>query len=277
LKPSAFTYARPGSVDEALGLLRDLGEGTMVLAGGQSVVPLLNSRRIRPKQLVDIGRLSELHAIREDDNGGLAIGATTTLAELERSAAVLERFPIVVDAVSHVAHPAIRVRATVGGNLAYADPGAELPAVMTLLGAQLVLRSVGNERVVAAHDFFPGAFTSALEPGELLTEIRLPALPHGTGWGFAEISRRDGDLPMVGSAAIMQATSASFVLFGVADRPVLVTETVQPGPDVWRTIAEAATALLQPSTDVHATGDYRRQVASVLARRVLETAWSRVS
>ena len=203
MKPPPFEYHAPGSLPEALDLLARLGPDAKVLAGGQSLVPLLNLRLARPAHLVDINNLAELGEIQPLD-GGLKIGAMVRQRAAERSDLVRERCPLMAEALPFIGHPQIRNRGTVGGSLAHADPASELPAVAAALDADLVVQSVRGERVLKPEDFFVSFLTTSLEPDELLVELRVPAWPSGAGWAYLEISRRHGDFAMVGVASIVR-------------------------------------------------------------------------
>src|SRR5581483_3626621 len=187
MKPPPFEYDAPTTLGEALDLLAEYGDDAKVLAGGQSLVPLLNFRLARPDRLVDLNGVAELAGLREE-SGELVIGSMTRTAELERSPAVAARFPLLREAVRFVGHFQIRNRGTVGGSVAHADPAAELPAVLLALGARFLAASKAGVRAVAADDFFHGHFTTALRADEVLTEIRVPA-PTGSGYGFEELAR----------------------------------------------------------------------------------------
>jgi carbon-monoxide dehydrogenase medium subunit len=263
-------------------MLSDLGEDAKVLAGGQSLVPMLNLRLARPAHLVDVARIPELRGIRESGDD-ITIGATTTQRDIERSDLIRQRYPIIAEAVSNIAHPPIRTRGTFGGSLAHADPAAELPAIALLLEAKLVATSKRGERVIPASSFFQTYLTSALEPDELLTEIRLPAMPGNSTWAFLEVSRRHGDFALVGVAALVgrsngSVESARIALFGVGPTPLRAAAAeslaagAKAGDGLWREMASAASPNLDPPSDLHGTAAYRRHVAEVLTFRALQAA-----
>jgi len=283
VKPPVFEYHAPESLEEALALRAEHGEDSAVLAGGQSLMPLLNLRMAFPGHLIDLGRVPGLAGIREDD-GGVAIGAMTRQRAVERSELVRSRLPLVSRALAHVGHPAIRNRGTVGGSVAHADPAAELPAVALALDATIVARSARGERTIDAGDFFQGFLTTALEPDELLTELRLPGLPGRFGAAFVEVARRHGDFALAGAGAVLALADdgsigdARLVLIGVGGTPLRAREaeailrSARPEQAVFAEAAERAAAGLEPGSDAHASGAYRRRVAAVLARRALAEA-----
>ena len=285
MKPAPFEYHRPDSLDEALSLLASHGYDAKVLAGGQSLVPAMNFRLAQPAVLVDLNRVEGLDGI-DDGAAGVRIGAMVRQRAAERSPVVAARVPLLAEALPHVAHPQIRARGTVGGSLAHADPAAEIPAVMLALGARLVVRGAGGERVVEAADFFTDLFGTALEAEEVLVAVEVPAARAGTGTAFAELSRRHGDFALAGVAAAVvldagRCVEARVALFGVGDGPVLAVEAgallvgEAASEALFRAAGAAAAAALDPPADVHASADYRRHLAGVLVRRTLPRAFER--
>lgn len=285
MKPPAFEYYRPRTLDEALALVAEHGPDAKPLAGGQSLIPAMNFRLAQPAVLVDLNAVADLAYIGSAP-GGLRLGSMTRQRAIERSQAVAREAPLLARAIRFVAHPAIRTRGTVGGSLAHADPAAELPAVMIALGARITVRDSERERVMAAADFFTGLFSTALEPGELLTSIEIPPPPARTGYAFDEISRRHGDFALAGVAAAVtldeggRCTEARVALFGVGDRPLVAEQAARilsgerASPEVIRAAAEASAAEdVAPPDDVHASSRYRRHLALVLMRRVLTRAF----
>jgi len=284
MKPAQFEYLAPLELGEALESLQRYGEDAKVLAGGQSLMPLMNLRLARPKVIIDINRLSKLSSISAGPNGGLVIGALTRQRAIERSATVKERNPLLAAAMPLIAHFQIRNRGTIGGSLAHADPAAELPAVSVILGAEFVLQSARGERVVRAEDFFVDIMTTAIKPDELLTEIRIPGWRPGLGWAIDEVSRRRGDFAMVGVAALVQIDAnescqeARIALFGVGAKPVRVPRAEgmlrgkAPDQKTLLEIAKSVSDELDPDSDVHASAEYRKEVGGVLTRRALEKA-----
>ena len=288
MKPPPFDYLAPASVEEALALLGDLGEGAKALAGGQSLVPMLNFRLVRPRHLVDLNGLTELAGIREDD-GRLVIGAMTRQRAVERSALVRARCPLLAEAMPQIGHVQIRNQGTIGGSLAHADPAAELPAVVAALDGELVLRSARGQRVVKPEQFFVTYFTTAAAPAELLVEVRLPAMPPRTGSAFVEVSRRHGDFALVGVAATVTVdeagvcTGSALALTGVGQTPIVAREaaralvgvkpTAAAVDDVGRRVADT----VRPDGDLHASSEYRQHLAGVLTRRALARAAERAT
>ncbi len=284
MKPARFEYYNPATLSEALALLVQLGDGVKVLAGGQSLVPMMNFRLVRPSHLVDLNRVGELSYLRVQ-NGELRIGAMTRQRELECSAAVAEQWPLLREAAGYIAHVQIRNRGTVGGSLAHAYPSAELPVVMAALEAKFVLRSQQGERTLRAGEFFVTHMTTALEPNELLVEVRVPPVPPRTGWDFQEVSRRYGDFALVGVAGLVTLDRGGLIqeirLVFTGPAPVRSAKaeefSVGKRPDgaLFREVAALATESLDQDSDIHASAEYRREVAAVLAHRVLERAAGR--
>ena len=274
-------------MDEALSSLAEAGEDAKILAGGQSLMPLLSLRLARPSALVDLGRVGGLDGIIEQDHT-VTIGTMVRERAMERSAVVAEKIPLLAAGLPLIGHPAIRNRGTVGGSIAHADPAAEIPAVAVALEAEMVIRSAARgERRVPAADFFQGFFTTALEPDEALVSVCFPVAPPGSGVAFVEAARRHGDFAMVGAAAALNAedgriTDARIALIGVADTPLRRREAEQAllgaevGSAPFEDAAAAAAEGLTPASDLHGTGQYRRHLARVLTRRALEQAASDV-
>jgi CO/xanthine dehydrogenase FAD-binding subunit len=287
VKPPKFEYFDPRTVDDALALLSTHGDDAKILAGGQSLVPMLNFRLAKPRYLIDLNGIAELAYVTPKD-GGLAIGAMTRQRFVERSGLVEARVPLLHETIPFIGHFQIRNRGTIGGSLAHADPAAELPAVASALGATFVVRGQSGERVMGCDEFFVGYLTTSLEPGELLTEIRLPDTPPRTGHAFLEVSRRHGDFALVGVAALVTldaegvCTAAAVTLTGVGPVPTRAraAEGTLVGTRVDGRTAEAAAARVtesvEPDSDIHASAEYRRHVAGVLARRAIVRAARRV-
>lgn len=283
MKPPLLDYRSPSSLDEALALRSEYAYDSVVLAGGQSLMPMLNLRLARPEVLIDLGRVAELAAISEL-NGGVSLGAMARQRSAERSELIRERAPLVQQALGHVGHPTIRNRGTIGGSVAHSDPAAELPAVCVALDAEFVARGVAGERTIAADDFAVGFMTTALAPDELLVEVRIPASAATFRTAFIEIARRHGDFALVGVAAAIALdedgliNDARLVFTGVGLMPVRAREAeasllgTSGDSAALATAADRVTGELQPRTDGHASGDYRRRVAGVLTRRALAEA-----
>src|SRR3989440_1043286 len=232
MKPPRFHYCAPDMLDEALSLLDKYGEDAKVLAGGQSLIPLLNMRLAGPAYVLDINRISELNYIETED-GYLAVGATVRQRQVERSPLVKEQHPLLVEVVQHIGHMQIRNRGTIAGSIAHADPAAELPALLTCLNGEVVAQSVHGERIIKAEEFFTGYLSTALEPGEMLTEARFPWIPPRAGWSFMEFARRAGDYALVGAAAVLTPApddtcmSAQIACLGVAGSPIRASAVEQ--------------------------------------------------
>jgi carbon-monoxide dehydrogenase medium subunit len=283
MKPPAFRYLAPRTLEEALALRSEHAGDCAVLAGGQSLMPLLNLRMAFPGTVIDVGHVSELAGIREWD-GGVAIGAMTRQRAAERSTLIDKRAPLVAKALPNIGHPAIRNRGTIGGSIAHADPAAELPAVALALDAELVAASSSGERTIAARDFFAGYLTTSLAPDELLVEIRLPQMAAGHGSAFVELARRHGDFALVGVGAAVALDGAGaiadarLVFIGVGGAPVRAHEAeallrgAMPTDEAYAEAAERAKDEIDPGSDSHASGVYRRRVAGVLAQRALREA-----
>jgi carbon-monoxide dehydrogenase medium subunit len=283
MKPAAFDYVRPDGLDAALAALARHGGDAKLLAGGQSLMPLLNFRMLRPSCLIDLNRLRALDHV-SDDAGGLRIGALTRHHTIETSDLVAARFPMLAEAMRHVAHLAIRNRGTLGGSLCHADPAAELPMMALLLDAEIEARSASGARRIAAQDFFTGPLTTSLAETEIVTEIRLPALPPRTGWGFEEFSQRAGDFAFAAAGATMtvragRITGARLALMGVDATPVRLrdVEARLEGEAFSAALVTDAAArarvAVQPNTDLRASADYRRHLVAALTERVLTRAW----
>jgi aerobic carbon-monoxide dehydrogenase medium subunit len=286
VKAASFGLKIPHSIEEAIGFLEAAdGEGK-VLAGGQSLVPLMAFRLARPEVLVDLNGLDELAYIRED-GPALRIGAMTRQRALEQSALISRRAPLIAEALPSIAHAPIRNRGTIGGSIAHADPSAELPMLCLTLDAEFTIRGVGGGRTIAAADFFIGPFMTQLGPDEILTEIRLPDLPAGTGTAFRELARRRGDFATVAVAAALgvdQAGRISEARLGYASMgtvPIRARAAEQwlagqpATPAVFAEAAAMAGRELRPGTDLHTSAGFRSHLAEVVTRRTLATALAR--
>jgi aerobic carbon-monoxide dehydrogenase medium subunit len=289
MKPPPFDYAAPETIEEALALLNGGAEEARSLAGGQSLVPLLNIRFARPALLVDLGRVAGLDGI-EHRNGHVRIGAMTRQRALETDQGIRDRFPLLADATELIAHVAIRTRGTVGGSLAHADPAAELPAAAMVLAARLVVRAAdGTRRTVTASEFFVGPYTTAVEPGELLEAVEIDAPPAGTGWAFLELTRVHGAFALVGVAALVGLDASGCIsrarlalcgVGGTPHAPEWLEEDVvgeRPGEELFKAVGTRMSDSVEPGGDAHAGPEYRRRLAGVLARRALLLAAERAT
>jgi CO/xanthine dehydrogenase FAD-binding subunit len=284
VKPAPFDYVRADSVEGALSALAEQPEAR-VLAGGQSLIAMMNLRLLKPGCLIDINRLSELDYIRAEGDE-LAIGALTRHTAAATSPLVAEHCPLMTAAYGHIANRAVRNRGTVGGNLCHADPASENPAVAIASGATLVLTSLDGERRIAAEDFFLSLYETAAEQNELLTEIRIPKAPANQGWSFQEVSTRKGDFALVGVAATLDCpngtcSDARVVAVGVGERAERLgaAETAIKGAVVdeagLAAAAAAARDAVDPPSDFHADSEFRRDLVFTLTRRALGEAHGR--
>jgi carbon-monoxide dehydrogenase medium subunit len=288
VKPPSFEYFAARTVDEAVGRLAEHGDAAKVLAGGQSLVPLLNLRLAAPEVLVDVNRVAGLDGIEARD-GGLAIRALARQSALERSELASAWLPLLVEAVRLSGHPTIRHRGTVGGSLAHADPAAELPAAMLALEATMVARSARGERTIPADQFFTGFLTTALAPDELLTGVRVPGVPEGTGAAFIELSRRAGDFAICGVAALVTLNAAGrcerarVALCGVRPGPLRASGVEQallgeqPSDEALEAAAQRVVDQIDPPSDIHGSAAYRRKMAVVMTRRAVARAAERAA
>ena len=286
MKPAPFAYECPSDVAEAVELLASHGGDARPLAGGQSLVPLLNFRLARPAVLVDLNRIEALARITVED-GALRLGAMARQASVETDARVARGWPLLTEAIGHIAHPQIRNRGTVGGSLAHNDPAAELPAVMLALDAEMSAQGPQGQRTIAARDFFAGTMETALGADELLTEIAVPALPEGTGWGFQEAARRQGDFALVAVAVLLRPTGsgqidARVVVTGTGGGPVrmrsaeaVLTERGTDG-EAGEAVGNAAAEACDAADDPHAPAWYRQKLVSALTRRACHEAAMRM-
>jgi carbon-monoxide dehydrogenase medium subunit len=281
-----FEYHAPDTIDEVLALLAEHGDEAKVLAGGQSLVPLLAMRLARPAQLVDINGVSGL-ATMEERTDAVVFGATVRERAAERSAVVRTRVPLLAEALPFIGHAAIRTRGTIGGSVAHADASAEIPCVMAALDGEVLVRSVRGERAIAAADFFQGHFTTALADDECVVAVQVPATDPAAGWAFQEIARRHGDFALVGVATMLsldaddRIADSRVALLGVGDVPLRARDAeaalvgAEPNEQTFAAAARTATAGLRPASDVHGSAAYRTHIAAVAVRRALATAGAR--
>ncbi len=293
MKPAPFSYHAPTDLDEAIATLVEEGAAAKLLAGGQSLGPLLNLRLASPSTLVDLNRIPDLSTMTVDEKDWIRIGAMTRQRNLERSEMVATLSPLWTEAVRHVGHASVRNRGTVGGSLCHADPNAELPAVALITGARMVLRGPDGDRTVDADDFFVTYLTTAAAPDEVLREIRIPPSPRRSGSAWVEFSVRHGDFPIVGVAVALDADasgeiiSARAVLAGVAGRPVTASPAILAGlcgqgvghiaTDVAAEVAGAIGDETEPNPDLIAGPDYKRRLVRHLSVVAIKTAESRVA
>ncbi len=294
MKPPPICYYRPNSVPEVVDLLNQLGNESKLLAGGQSLLPLLNLRLVHPQALIDLNRIEGLSYIREEDSE-LVIGALTRQREAEFSDLLAQRLPILAQAITNVGHPAIRNRGTVGGSLAHADPAAELPCVITALGAKLVAVSTKGERTIDVDDFFSGFYSTALSEGELLKEVRIPLGRKPVGWDFLEFNQRYGDFALAEVAVLLftngdknRLAEARVIVGGVGERPLPVKDAEQflvqdddfsrrggPPAGLLKELERRAREELRASVVQVETGGYHEHLAAVLVRRCVTAALDR--
>src|SRR5580658_7388326 len=284
MKPAPFRYFAARTLEQALQLKAEHGDEARFLAGGQSLVPTMNFRLTQPAALIDINPIADLAGIKNGSGEGLRIGAMTRYRTLERDPIIARHVPLMEEALPHIAHPQIRNRGTIGGNLAHADPASEMPAIVLTLGGKLRAQSVRGERWIEATDFFLGALTTALESDEMLTEIELPAAAPRSGSCFMEVSRRRGDFAMMGVACTVRldaegrCAQARIALCNAGDGPVFAAEASESlvGGAIDAARIEEAAKLVQgeiePGGSIHASKEFQRHLAGVLIKRTLTMA-----
>lgn len=285
MKPSAFEYHTPQSVEEAVELLARYGDEAKIIAGGQSLVPMMNFRLARPEILIDINGIKELEYIKNEGDE-LVIGALTRERDIEKSPLVMAQFPFLAKAISYIGHSAIRNRGTIGGSLVHADPSAELPTSLCALNGKLKAVGPSGEKILEPEEFFLTYLTTSLEPSDLLTEVRIPALPENTGWSFSELSRRSGDFAVVAVGILLfpkapgVCREARIAMGGVAPTPVRAqeAEALLAGQKLSeKLIAKAALQAAEETDtepDYHASAEYRMDMARVFVKRGLQEAWN---
>jgi CO/xanthine dehydrogenase FAD-binding subunit len=289
VKPAWFDYYAPRTLDDALRILREAGQDARVLAGGQSLMPMLNCRIISPAVVVDINRVEELNRLHAGPDG-LTIGALVRHADLLRSADVRERWPLLFEATTQVAHMAIRNRGTVCGSVSHNDPSAEHPTVLVTMGGTVEIASAAGRRVLPAEQFLTGMLSNALEPGEMVVALHYPPTPPRTGTAFVEFARRLGDFAIASAAAMLTmrdgvCAAARLTVSGMGEGPVrahaaerLLGGRKLAGAEAKDSFAQAVASVIaavEPTDDVHASSAYRRHLAGVMASRALETALMR--
>lgn len=288
MKPAPFVYYRPDNVEEAIALLAEHGDDAKLLAGGQSLVPMMNFRLAQPAALIDLGGIDALVGTRA--NGAIEVGAMTRQNQVVEAPEIAAQAPLLVEALGWVGHVANRNRGTFGGSVAHADPAAELPAALLALEAEMIVRGPAGERVVSAEDFFLFYLTTALAPDELLTGVRVPMAPDPTRRvvSFLEVARRRGDFALVGVAAVADLDTdarverARIAVLGVAGRPlrILEAEALLVGErlsdiELARAVAARVCAELDPVSDHHGSAQYRKEVAGTLVARAIQQAAQR--
>jgi aerobic carbon-monoxide dehydrogenase medium subunit len=284
--PPSFEYCRPETVSEAIALLHQHGDGAKILSGGQSLIPMMKIRLARPEYIIDINRLADLQYIKEE-GGFLKIGGLTREADLEASSLIRSKYPVILDTAALIADPQVRNLATVGGNLAHGDPANDHPATMLALGAQIIATGTNGERTIPVSDFFLSVFTTALEHGEILTEIRIPIPPSGSGGAYFKLERKVGDFATVGVAAQVTLDGAGVCrragigLTNVGATPIKATRA--EGSLVGKTMneqqirqaAQLAAEEAQPSSDLRGPAEYKVSMVRELTKRALVRASER--
>jgi len=287
MKPAAFEYHAPDSLEQALQIMRlHAGEGK-ILAGGQSLVPAMNFRVVQPGVLIDLNGVSELSFIHEEGET-IRVGAMTRERHLEFDSSIAKRIPLLTEATPFIAHPQIRNRGTIGGSIVNADPAAELPVLMLALNARLKARNASNERWIDAPDFFTGMFSTALEPDEILVEIELPFMSERTGWSFMEVAPRAGDYALMGVAALVtldengKCVGAKLVYLNAGEGPVDAKEAAQilhseefTDELIESVAAHASEKEINPFGNVHTSPEFQRHLANVLTKKALKQAMQR--
>lgn len=287
MKPAPFKYIAATSLEQALSLKAEYGDDAKFLAGGQSLIPTMNFRLAQPAILIDINRIEGLGAIQPRDGGGACVGALARYRTLERDSGFASMFPLIAEALPYIAHPQIRNRGTIGGNLSHADPASELPAITVALGARFRVQAAKRERWCDASDFFVGGLTTDLRPDEMLVEVELPLPKPRTGSCFMEVARRRGDFAIAGIAATItlgqrdECASARLAFCGVGETPIDASSAADVlighalTEEAARDIAASVQTMIDPGGSVHATADYQRHIAGVLTERALQTAYQR--
>ncbi len=285
--PGTFAYHRPRSVSEAIALLADLGEEARPLAGGHSLIPMMKLRLAAPTALVDLGAIADLRGVRRDGDS-VVIGATTTMAELIGSGELAAAVPIIRETALVIADPQVRARGTLGGNVANGDPGNDMPALMQCLGAFYLVAGRGGAREIAARDFYQGAFFTTLQPGEMVTGIRVPVPPAGHGWAYEKLKRKVGDYATAAAAVVLtmpggRVATVAIGLTNVGDTPLFAEDagkilagSVLDKATVDRAVA-AAEAITSPASDGRGPAEYRTKMAGVMLRRALARAAARAT
>lgn len=287
MKPAQFDYAAPKTIEEAAALLAASNGDGKIIAGGQSLMPMINFRLVKPAILIDINRIEGLDRIELEGNR-VRIGATVRHCRTATDPLISEHLPVVHEAMHHVAHMTVRNRGTFCGSVAHADPAAEMPMMTRFLDGTIVAFSVRGERRIPAAEFFVGSLVNSLEPDELVTAVEIDAIPPDAGWGFEEFAKRHGDFALACFATTLRAVGGRAKdvrvgMMGVGETPMRLREIedILDGTDVSDVVldevAKRLTDILTPNTDIHASADYRRHLSGVLARRALRAAWGRAN
>lgn len=290
MKPAPFEYFAPDTLDEALSLMNQYGDEAKALAGGQSLVPVMNFRLSQPTILIDLNNVPQLQATQFDDQERMVIGAMQRHAQLEQSSQLAAHAPLMHETMPFIAHPQIRNRGTIGGSIAHADPAGELPVICVALDGWFLLAQEGGERWVKADDFFKGLFETELQPNELITAVKLPKQPPNYGYAFHELARRHGDYAQAGVAVSLSVgengriQNPRLVFLNVGERPMVARQAMTQlegqvlDDDLLETAVQTATTQeIDPTTDVHATAAYKQHLAGVLAKRALKQAVQRAT
>ena len=289
MKPAPFDYKKVSTLSEALEAYGNDDERELrLLAGGQSLVPMMNLRLARPGVLIDLNKIEELNYV-SDSGDSIEIGAITRLRSVETDEQIVTSVPLLREAISYVAHTAIRTRGTIGGNVAHADPSAEIPTVLVALGGEIVASSSNGDRTIAAKDFFLGAFFTELDEREIIKLIRIPKEPENSGSAFVEFAPRHGDFAIVGIAAVISQNdsghvdSVRLVVAGVDGKPLDVSSEADSligkenvTLDSFDEVAQNVFKRVEPSGDIHASADYRRELSQTLTVKALNLAWKRL-
>lgn len=289
MKPAAFDYIAPHSLAEVLSSLHSYGYDAKPLAGGQSLVPVMNFRLAQPGVLIDLNGVAGLDHLHQTADATILFGCMVRQSRLERDPLVAAQLPLLHEVMPHIAHAQIRNRGTFGGSLAHADPAAELPVITVALNGRLHLQSTTSDRWVSAADFFTGLFTTDCAPEELLTEIAIPALPPHTGAAFAEVARRHGDYALSGVTAVITTnaqgvcTAARLVYLNAGEQPIVATHAAQLllgnpySTELATAVAHTAQQEIDPTSDIHATADFKRHLATVLTQQTIQQAFARAA
>lgn len=285
MKPAAFEYHRPRTIDDALALLSEFGDEGKILAGGQSLIPLMNFRLAQPRHVIDINFIDGIDQV-SSEKGQVKIGCLARQSRVLEDPSVRQRCPLLADALARVGYSQTRNRGTVCGSLAHADPAAELPAVLLALDGMVVAGNATRRRSIAAQELFQSYLSTALASDEMILEATFPEIGQGTGWSFTEFTRRYGDFAIVGVAALLvaakdQIADARIALIGVGDKPwrrrkfeeLLLGQ--KPSAELFADVSAKIAAAISPAADIHASESYRRSLAKVLTRRALAEARDR--